>query len=103
MLTVSAANASMWTIASMQNLMPPFYTIELRATAVGTTHTGLKINTEAQVIGKNGQPIPGLYCAGECAGRVMKNYVGGGNSLLNCFVYGRVAGKNAALLAKSGI
>ena len=84
-------------------LKPPFYAIELRATAVGTTHTGLKINTEAQVIGKNGQSIPGLYCAGECAGGVMKNYAGGGNSLLNCFVYGRVAGKNAALLAKSGI
>ena len=77
----------------------PYYAIELRATAVGATLTGLRINTEAEVISRNGKPIPGLYCAGECSGGVMKHYAGGGNSLLNCFVYGRVAGKNSALLA----
>ncbi|MCY4426032.1 MAG: hypothetical protein OXC05_03240 [Halieaceae bacterium] len=36
------------------------------------------------------------YAAGECTGGIMKYYLGGGNSLLNCFVYGRIAGKNAA-------
>lgn len=80
---------------------PPFYAMELRATAVGTTHAGLRINSEAQVIGTDGRPIAGLYCAGECAGGVMKHYAGGGNSLLNCFVYGRTAGRNAAALAKA--
>ena len=79
---------------------PPYYAVELRATAVGTTHTGLRVNIDAEVIGSNGRAIPGLYCAGECAGGIMKHYAGGGNSLLNCFVYGRVAGRNAAALAK---
>ena len=75
---------------------PPFYAIELRAAAVGTTHTGLRIDREARVIGRNGVLVKGLYAAGECTGGIMKYYVGGGNSLLNCFVYGRIAGKNAA-------
>ncbi|MFA5630211.1 MAG: FAD-dependent oxidoreductase [Porticoccaceae bacterium] len=79
---------------------PPFYAIELRAAGVGTTNTGLRIDREARVIGTHGRTIEGLYCAGECAGGIMRYYVGGGNSLLNNFVYGRVAGKNAALDAQ---
>jgi flavocytochrome c len=75
---------------------PPYYAIELRAAAVGTTHTGLRIDTSAHVIGTNGKWIKGLYAAGECTGGIMRYYVGGGNSLLNNFVYGREAGKNAA-------
>ena len=78
----------------------PYYAIELRATAVGTTHTGLRVNLDAEVIGTNGRRIPGLYCAGECAGGIMKHYAGGGNSLLNCFVYGRTAGRNATTAAR---
>ncbi len=80
---------------------PPFYAIELRAAAVGTTHTGLRINADAEVIGVNGRPLPGLFCAGECAGGVMKYYAGGGNSLLSGFVFGRIAGRNAASRARS--
>ena len=77
---------------------PPYYAIELRAAAIGMTYTGLRVDIEARVIGTNGKPIKGLYCAGECAGGIIRHYVGGGNSLLNCFVYGRVAGRNAASL-----
>ncbi len=77
-------------------MQPPFYAVEIRAAAVGTTMAGLRVDVEARVIGKHGSPIKGLYCAGECAGGIIKHYVGGGNSLLNCFVYGRIAGQNAA-------
>jgi len=80
---------------------PPFYAVELRPTCVGTTHTGLRIDVETRVIGRNGRPIAGLYAAGECTGGVMKYYAGGGNSLLNNFVFGRVAGRNAAALARA--
>merc|ERR1712110_1169279 len=48
-----------------------------------------------QVVGPRG-PIPGLYCAGECMGGVHGNNRLGGNSLLDCVVYGRVAGKACA-------
>jgi len=57
---------------------------------------GLEITTEAEVVGQNGKPIPGLYCAGEVMGGVHGNNRLGGNSLLDCVVYGRVAGKACA-------
>merc|ERR1719359_825007 len=37
-------------------------------------------------------PIRGLYCAGEVAGGVHGNNRLGGNSLLDCVVFGRVTG-----------
>merc|ERR1719199_1031180 len=42
-------------------------------------------------MGKNGT-IKGLYCAGEVAGGVHGNNRLGGNSLLDCVVFGRVTG-----------
>merc|ERR1711988_140779 len=44
---------------------------------------------------KNGKALPGLYAAGEIAGGVHGNNRLGGNSLLDCVVFGRVAGKAA--------
>merc|ERR1711974_156559 len=43
-----------------------------------------------------GAAIPGLYAAGELAGGVHGNNRLGGNSLLDCVVFGRVAGEHAA-------
>jgi len=41
-------------------------------------------------------PVPGLYVAGEAAGGVHGNNRLGGNSLLDCVVFGRVAARNCA-------
>jgi flavocytochrome c len=57
---------------------------------------GLKIDADAQCLGKDDQVINGLYCGGEAAGGVHGNNRLGGNSLLDCVVYGRVAGRSAA-------
>merc|ERR1719453_228212 len=43
----------------------------------------------------SGGKIKGLYCAGEVAGGVHGNNRLGGNSLLDCVVFGRVTGKAA--------
>merc|ERR1711879_1050425 len=54
---------------------------------------------ETTVLGecvKSGQALPGLYVAGEAAGGVHGNNRLGGNSLLDCVVFGRVAGRNCA-------
>merc|ERR1719222_1592720 len=56
---------------------------------------GLLIDTDSACVGKNNQAIPGLYAAGEVAGGVHGNNWLGGNSLLDCVVFGRVAGKAA--------
>merc|ERR1719254_39626 len=56
---------------------------------------GLEIDTDSAVIGTSGEVIKGLYAAGEVAGGVHGNNRLGGNSLLDCVVFGRVAGKAA--------
>merc|ERR1719491_2472692 len=57
---------------------------------------GLEINVNSAVVSKSGKPIAGLYAAGEVAGGVHGNNRLGGNSLLDCVVFGRVAGKHCA-------
>jgi succinate dehydrogenase/fumarate reductase flavoprotein subunit len=44
--------------------------------------------------------LPGLYAAGEVTGGVQGENRLGGNSLLDVLVFGRIAGKNAALYAR---
>merc|ERR1719512_359396 len=57
---------------------------------------GLDTDSNAAVIGSNGTAIPGLWAAGEVAGGVHGNNRLGGNSLLDCVVFGRVAGLHCA-------
>merc|ERR1719429_946735 len=58
---------------------------------------GLEIDVDSAVLSAStGVAIPGLYAAGEVAGGVHGNNRLGGNSLLDCVVFGRVAGKACA-------
>ncbi|MBI4334845.1 MAG: FAD-dependent tricarballylate dehydrogenase TcuA [Chloroflexi bacterium] len=60
------------------------------------TYGGIKINTRAQVLDTEGEPIPGLYATGEIVGGIWhKAYIGGGGIALGT-VFGRIAGANAA-------
>jgi tricarballylate dehydrogenase len=71
---------------------------EAYAITCGVTFTfgGIKIDTDAHVIDLDGQPIPGLYCAGEMVGGLFYFNYAGGTGLVSGAVYGRIAGKNAA-------
>ncbi|MBR3277119.1 MAG: FAD-binding protein, partial [Eubacterium sp.] len=40
-----------------------------------------------------GQPIPGLYAAGECCGGIHGKNRLGGNALAECVVFGFIAGE----------
>jgi tricarballylate dehydrogenase len=53
---------------------------------------GLKINRDAQVMNRDGAPIPGLYAAGETVGLYYTLYVGA-TSVLRGLVFGRKAGQ----------
>ena len=69
---------------------PPFYA----AWSTPILHdslTGLRTNVKAQVIDIRGQVIPGLYCAGESQGGFAQHGLG------RCLVFGRIAGRDAAL------
>merc|ERR1712050_610573 len=68
----------------------PFY-VAIITPVIHYCMGGLEITEEAEVVGENGV-IPGLYAAGEIAGGVHGNNRWGGNSLLDCVVFGRVAG-----------
>lgn len=60
------------------------------------TMGGIKINTDAEVIDKSGNVIPGLYAAGEVTGGIHGENRLGGNAVADCMVFGRTAGRNAA-------
>ncbi|TAK85126.1 MAG: FAD-binding dehydrogenase [Betaproteobacteria bacterium] len=77
---------------------PPF---EAYAVTCGITFTfgGLRINTHANVISSDGDPIPGLYAAGELVGGIFWFNYPGGSGLTNGSVFGRIAGENAGKLA----
>jgi fumarate reductase flavoprotein subunit len=76
---------------------PPFYAAEIRPAIVCLTSCGPRITPDARVLDQNERPIPGLFAAGEVTGNVLgERYVGGGNSIANAVVFGRVAGRSAA-------
>ena len=73
---------------------PPYYAIKI---APGIHHTmgGVKIDTSAQVINTEGQPIPGLFAAGEVTGGVHGGNRLGGNAVADIVIYGRIAAESA--------
>jgi tricarballylate dehydrogenase len=74
---------------------PPF---EAYAVTCGITFTfgGLRINPQAQVLSSDGEPIAGLYAAGELVGGIFWFNYPGGSGLTNGAVFGRIAGASAA-------
>ena len=63
-----------------------------RAPAAHHTMGGVKINTDAHVIGTSGDLIPGLYAAGEVTGGIHGGNRLGGNAIVDFTVFGRIAG-----------
>merc|ERR1712013_776291 len=72
----------------------PFY-VAIITPVIHYCMGGLMIDTDSAVLNDKGEAIPGLYAAGEVAGGVHGNNRLGGNSLLDCVVFGRVAAKAA--------
>jgi len=74
---------------------PPF---EAYAVTCGITFTfgGLRIDTAARVLSTDGEPIPGLYAAGELVGGIFYFNYPGGTGLTNGSVFGKIAGTGAA-------
>ena len=72
---------------------PPFYATP-RAPSIHHTMGGLQISTNAQVLDKNGKPIPGLYAAGEVTGGIHGSNRLGGNATADVLTFGRIAAKS---------
>lgn len=73
---------------------PPYYGVECWP-IVTNTQGGPQFNTKCQVVDPYGEPISGLYKAGELGSFFGHLYTLGGN-LSECVIEGRTAGENAA-------
>lgn len=70
--------------------------ISPRKSSLHHTMGGVLIDTEARVIDTKGNPIPGLWAAGEVTGGIHAGNRLGGNAIADIFTFGRIAGLNAA-------
>lgn len=75
---------------------PPFFAYRSVA-GVTSTYGGLKVDAKTRVADVFGSPIGGLFAAGEIMGGFHGNSYVSGSSLSKSVVFGRVAGRNAAL------
>jgi succinate dehydrogenase/fumarate reductase flavoprotein subunit len=74
----------------------PYFAIILAAGTYGT-RGGPEIDASARVLGARGEPIRGLYGAGNCvASPAGGGYFGGGSQLGPGIVFGAIAGEHAA-------
>lgn len=60
------------------------------------TMGGVVIDEKARVLDREGEPIKGVWAAGEVSGGIHGANRLGGSSLLECVVFGRIAGEQAA-------
>ena len=74
--------------------VPPFYAAQLWP-VVSNTQGGPRHDEAQRVIDAFGAPIPRLYAAGELGSAFGHLYMSGGN-LAECFIGGRIAGREAA-------
>jgi flavocytochrome c len=65
------------------------------------TMGGVGIDTESRVLAEAGGVIPGLFSGGEATGGVHGNNRLGGSGLLECVVFGRLAGASCAKYIES--
>jgi fumarate reductase flavoprotein subunit len=79
----------------------PFYAFPFEA-GMTTTFGGPKINTNAQVVTLEDNPIKGLYAAGNAAGGLLFGDYIGGSQLGGATVFGRIAARHIAQACKKG-
>ena len=79
----------------------PWYACK-KVPTVHHTMGGLKIDTDTEVLDTEGNPIPGLYAAGEVTGGIHGSNRLGGNAIADIMTYGRKAGETAARAAQEG-
>ena len=73
----------------------PWYACR-KVPTVHHTMGGIKVNVESEACDADGNPIPGLYAAGEVTGGIHGSNRLGGNAIADCMTFGRNAGTNAA-------
>jgi 3-oxosteroid 1-dehydrogenase len=74
---------------------PPFYALPFKASYLGTKG-GARTNEKGQVLHRSGEPIPGLYAAGNVMANAFGSKgVGAGTTLGPCLAWGYICGRSA--------
>ena len=76
---------------------PPFMAYGVTC-GITFTFGGLAVDADARVLGEDGEPIAGLFAAGELVGGLFYFNYPGGSGLTSGAVFGRIAGYGAAKL-----
>ncbi|MGA9866443.1 MAG: FAD-dependent tricarballylate dehydrogenase TcuA [Acetobacteraceae bacterium] len=76
---------------------PPFHAYSATG-GITFTFGGLKVDENAQVIGTDWRPIPGLLACGEMIGGLFYDNYPAGTGLVSGATFGRIAGRTAAQL-----
>jgi tricarballylate dehydrogenase len=80
---------------------PPFFAYPLRP-GVTFTYLGLAVDKSGRVVKTDGSSFPGIFAAGEVmAGNILRDGYLAGFGMTIGTVFGRLAGKEAALLARA--
>jgi tricarballylate dehydrogenase len=74
---------------------PPYFGYRV-ACGITFTFGGVRIDARARVLDGSGEPIPGMYAAGEMVGGLFSGNYPGGSGLTAGAVFGRLAGAAAA-------
>jgi len=74
---------------------PPFFFVEGISAILGT-YCGAQVSPRAQVLNVYGEPILGLFAAGEVMGGLHGDGYIGGTAFGKALIFGRLAGKSAA-------
>ncbi|MCM3340696.1 flavocytochrome c [Paenibacillus sp. MER TA 81-3] len=77
----------------------PYYAIKI-GPGIHYTMGGVRINTNTEVLDKDGKAIPGLFSAGEVTGGLHGENRIGGNSVAEIIIFGRQAGIKSSEYAK---
>lgn len=81
--------------------MPPFYGYPVRP-GITFTYLGTKVDKDARVVMQDGAPASNIFAAGEImAGNVLGQGYAGGIGMTIGSVFGRIAGREAAVYARN--
>ncbi|MGL5663012.1 MAG: FAD-binding protein, partial [Cetobacterium sp.] len=73
----------------------PYYILK-NTPAIHHTMGGLVIDSKGRVLDKNGDPIEGLFAAGEVTGDIHGKNRLGSNAITDITVFGKISGESAA-------
>ena len=85
-----------------QLMVPIWFWILLSSSSMIATYCGLKVDTKARVIDVYGEPISGLYAAGEICGGFHGAAYMTGTAFSKAAAFGRVAAEQVEKVNKAG-